>query len=45
MTTSAWIMLTVTWAVIIGCATRFFLAVVRNPGPADDGSDGLPDDD
>ena len=36
MTTAAWAMLTVTWAVIAFFTIKFFLAVVRTP-PGDDG--------
>jgi hypothetical protein len=31
MTTSAWIMLTVTWSVIVFFTVTLFLAVVRTP--------------
>ena len=37
MTTAAWTMLAVTWAVIIFFTLRFFLAVLRTP-PRDDRS-------
>lgn len=31
MTTSAWIMMLVTWTVIISVASRFFIKVLRAP--------------
>lgn len=31
MTTAAWVMLVITWAVIATFTVRFFLAVVRTP--------------
>lgn len=35
MTSSAWIMLAVTWTIIIGFTSRFFWKVLTNPGKSD----------
>ena len=34
MTTSAWVMLILTWTVIVFFSARFLLAVLRKPGSA-----------
>jgi hypothetical protein len=40
MTTSAWLMLAVTWSVIAFFTVRFFLAVLKTPmRPGPDGED------
>jgi hypothetical protein len=31
MTTGAWIMLLVTWSIVIGITTRFFWKILRKP--------------
>jgi hypothetical protein len=36
MTRNAWIMLIVTWSVVIFFTARFFIAVVRTPPREDD---------
>lgn len=44
MTATAWIVLAVTWSIIVFFTTKFFLMVLRSTGGGDDPEAGLEDE-